>query len=108
MPTTPEKPKPFLLPEYCKGCGRCIEACARHCIETGTEINPKTGLVPVVIHLENCSACGLCFTACPEPYGLAPRPGGDFELQDPAALFGPRAAPTEKAVRRPDEGGPPP
>jgi pyruvate/2-oxoacid:ferredoxin oxidoreductase alpha subunit/NAD-dependent dihydropyrimidine dehydrogenase PreA subunit len=104
MPTTVEnKPKPFLLPEYCKGCGRCIEACARHCIEMGTEINAKTGLVPVVIHLENCSACGLCFTACPEPYGLAPQPGGDFELQDPAALFGPRHAPAEKARPVPDE-----
>ncbi len=43
MSTTAEKPKPFLLPEYCKGCGRCIEACARHCIEMGTEINPQTG-----------------------------------------------------------------
>jgi pyruvate/2-oxoacid:ferredoxin oxidoreductase alpha subunit/NAD-dependent dihydropyrimidine dehydrogenase PreA subunit len=104
MPTTAEKPKPFLLPEYCKGCGRCIEACARHCIEMGTEINPKTGLVPVVLHLENCSACGLCFTACPEPYGLAPNPpSGDFELQDPAALFGPRHASAEKATPIPDE-----
>ena len=103
MPTTAEKPKPFLLPEFCKGCGRCIEACARHCIEMGTEINPKTGLVPVVLHLENCSACGLCFTACPEPYGLAPQPSADFELQDPAALFGPRHAPPEKAEPIPDE-----
>jgi len=103
MPTTAEKPKPFLLPEFCKGCGRCIEACARHCIEMGTEINPKTGLVPVVLHLENCSACGLCFTACPEPYGLAPQPSADFELQDPAALFGPRHVPPEKAEPIPDE-----
>jgi pyruvate/2-oxoacid:ferredoxin oxidoreductase alpha subunit/NAD-dependent dihydropyrimidine dehydrogenase PreA subunit len=103
MPTTAEKPKPFLLPQYCKGCGRCIEACARHCIEMGTEINPQTGLVPVVLHLENCSACGLCFTACPEPYGLAPQPEGDFELQDPARLFGPRKAPVETPISVPDE-----
>ena len=74
MPTTAERPKPFLLPQYCKGCGRCIEACAKHCIEAGTEINPQTGLVPVVMHLEECSACGLCLSACPEPYGLAPEP----------------------------------
>jgi pyruvate/2-oxoacid:ferredoxin oxidoreductase alpha subunit/NAD-dependent dihydropyrimidine dehydrogenase PreA subunit len=103
MPTTAEKPKPFLLPQYCKGCGRCIEACAKHCIEMGTEINPQTGLVPVVIHLENCSACGLCFSACPEPYGLAPQPQGDFELQDPAALFGPRPTLAETPVSVPDE-----
>jgi pyruvate/2-oxoacid:ferredoxin oxidoreductase alpha subunit/NAD-dependent dihydropyrimidine dehydrogenase PreA subunit len=103
MPTIAERPKPFLLPEYCKGCGRCIESCAKHCIEMGTEINPDTGLVPVVLHLENCSACGLCITACPEPYGLAPEPGSDFEIQDPAALFGPRPAPPEKPETIPDE-----
>src|SRR5512137_2372550 len=103
MSTTAEKPKPFLLPEYCKGCGRCIEACSRHCIEMGTEINPQTGLIPVVLHLENCSACGLCMTACPEPYGLMPEPGTDFELQDPAALFGKKPLPSEKPVPIPDE-----
>jgi pyruvate/2-oxoacid:ferredoxin oxidoreductase alpha subunit/NAD-dependent dihydropyrimidine dehydrogenase PreA subunit len=103
MPTTAEKPKPFLLPQYCKGCGRCIEACARHCIEIGTEIDPRTGLIPVVLDLENCSACGLCMTACPEPYGLAPEPGTDFELQDPAKLFGRRPFEAAKPLPIPDE-----
>jgi len=102
MPTTVERPKPFLLPQYCKGCGRCIESCAKHCIEMGTEINPQTGLIPVVLHLENCSACGLCLDACPEPYGLAPEPAGEFELQDPASLFGPKPTPPEKAATIPD------
>jgi pyruvate/2-oxoacid:ferredoxin oxidoreductase alpha subunit len=70
----------------------------------GTEIHPETGLVPVVLHLEDCSACGLCMTACPEPYGLAPEPGaGEFEIQDPATLFGPRPAPPEKPQAIPDE-----
>jgi pyruvate/2-oxoacid:ferredoxin oxidoreductase alpha subunit/NAD-dependent dihydropyrimidine dehydrogenase PreA subunit len=103
MPRTSERPKPYLLPQFCKGCGRCIESCARHCIETGTEINPQTGLVPVVLHLENCSACGLCLAACPEPYGLAPEPSADFELQDPAALFGPRPVPPGLPEAIPDE-----
>ena len=103
MSTTAEKPKPFLLPEFCKGCGRCIEACAKHCIEMGTEINPQTGLVPVVLHLENCSACGLCMTACPEPYGLAPEVTSDFELQDPAKLFGARKTRAAKPAAIPDE-----
>ncbi len=103
MPTPPERPKPILLPEYCKGCGRCIESCARHCIELGTEINPATGLMPVVLHLEDCSACGLCMAACPEPYGLAAQPEDGFEIQDPAALFGPRPTSPEPAVAIPDE-----
>ena len=103
MPTIAERPKPFLLPQYCKGCGRCIEACAKHCIEMGTEINPQTGLVPVVLNLEDCSACGLCMTACPEPYGLAPEPFSDFEIQDPAKHFGPRHADIEPPAPIPDE-----
>jgi len=103
MPTTVEKPRPFLLPEYCKGCGRCIESCARHCIEMGTEIDPRTGLIPVVLDLENCSACGLCMTACPEPYGLAPEPGTDFELVDPAKTFGPRPVQAVRPQPIPDE-----
>jgi len=103
MSTTAEKPKPFLLPEYCKGCGRCIEACAKHCIELGTEINPQTGLIPVVLDLENCSACGLCMTACPEPYGLAPELTSDFELQDPAKLFGSRPFAAESPAPVSDE-----
>jgi pyruvate/2-oxoacid:ferredoxin oxidoreductase alpha subunit/NAD-dependent dihydropyrimidine dehydrogenase PreA subunit len=70
MPSTQVHPKPVLHAEYCKGCGRCIEACNRHCIEVGTEINSATGLVPVVFHAEQCNACNLCVDACPEPYGL--------------------------------------
>jgi pyruvate/2-oxoacid:ferredoxin oxidoreductase alpha subunit/NAD-dependent dihydropyrimidine dehydrogenase PreA subunit len=103
MPTTAERPKPFLLPQYCKGCGRCIEACAKHCIEMGTEIDPRTGLVPVVLNLEDCSACGLCMTACPEPYGLAPEPFSDFEIEDPARHFGPRQEALEAPPPIPDE-----
>ena len=86
-----ERPKPFLLPEYCKGCGRCIDACAKDCITAGNQINPLTGLVPVELDLTNCNACGLCMDACPEPYGLRPAHEGPikkFELEDPAKLFG--------------------
>jgi pyruvate/2-oxoacid:ferredoxin oxidoreductase alpha subunit/NAD-dependent dihydropyrimidine dehydrogenase PreA subunit len=72
MAATVERPKPIVVPDYCKGCGRCIDACEHHCIEPGSDIDPATGLVPVRIHLEHCTACGLCFDACPEPYGLRP------------------------------------
>jgi len=99
-----ERPKPFLLPEYCKGCGRCISACVKGCISYGQEINPKTGLLPVVLDSDKCNACGLCIDACPEPYGLRETPADiDFELQDPAQLFGPKSttAPEPEAV--PDE-----
>jgi len=97
-----ERPKPFLFPEYCKGCGRCIEACPKHCISLGGEINPATGLIPVHLDLDQCNGCGLCLSACPEPYGLAAsNPGAEFTLEDPAAMFGPRTKAAE-AVTIPD------
>ncbi|MCB0306574.1 MAG: 4Fe-4S binding protein, partial [Calditrichaeota bacterium] len=71
MLQTRERPKPVVLPAYCKGCGRCVSACPQHCITLGTEINPESGLIPVEIDLEKCNGCGLCFAACPEPYGLS-------------------------------------
>ncbi|MBI5624201.1 MAG: 3-methyl-2-oxobutanoate dehydrogenase subunit VorB [Elusimicrobia bacterium] len=105
-----EKPKPFLLPAYCKGCGRCIAACVKGCITPGSKINPHTGLVPVDLNLEACTSCGLCVIACPEPYGLrlAPSEGtegvqGDFVLEDPAKLFGPRASGAPKPEPIPDQ-----
>lgn len=91
MTQTDERPKPFLIEEYCKGCGRCISACSKECITFSTEINPDTGLVPVVLNLARCSGCGLCIEACPEPFGLRPTPEPvDFELLDPAHFLGPK------------------
>ena len=71
-PTAARAPraKPFLFPELCKGCGRCIGACPKHCIAFEDEVDPRTGLIPVHVDLETCNGCGLCITACPEPYGL--------------------------------------
>jgi len=68
--TAKDRHPPKLTPEYCKGCGRCITACAQHCIEPEAEVHALTGHVPVRLQLEACTACGLCVDACPEPYGL--------------------------------------
>ena len=32
MTSLAERPKPFVVPEYCKGCGRCISSCTKGCI----------------------------------------------------------------------------
>jgi pyruvate/2-oxoacid:ferredoxin oxidoreductase alpha subunit len=60
----------------------------------GSEVHQESGLVPVVIDLEVCNACGVCLSACPEPYGLST---DGYELEDPKLLFGEReraSAPT--------------
>jgi pyruvate/2-oxoacid:ferredoxin oxidoreductase alpha subunit/ferredoxin len=99
MPTVSEKPKPFLIPEYCKGCGRCVDVCTKGCIKFADEINPKTGLVPIVLDLANCNGCGLCIDSCPEPYGLRALAAGEtYELLDPAKMFGAKQADAPVAV----------
>ena len=100
-----ERPKPFVFPEFCKGCGRCITACAHHCIEMGASIDPRTGLVPIELHLEECTGCGLCIDACPEPYGLLARPEG-LGLEEPVPppwLPASRSARAARAASLPDE-----
>jgi pyruvate/2-oxoacid:ferredoxin oxidoreductase alpha subunit/NAD-dependent dihydropyrimidine dehydrogenase PreA subunit len=74
MSRAAERPKPYLFPQYCKGCGRCIESCPKHCITAGDTIEPATGLIPIELDLTDCTGCGLCVSACPEPYGLGAEP----------------------------------
>lgn len=109
--TAHPRPKPFLQPEYCKGCLRCVDACPRHCITPGDTINPTSGLVPVQLDLAACNGCSLCMQACPEPFGLRPDIenhgtnqvfAANFELQDPAMLFGPRRINAEPTKTEPD------
>jgi pyruvate/2-oxoacid:ferredoxin oxidoreductase alpha subunit/NAD-dependent dihydropyrimidine dehydrogenase PreA subunit len=99
------RPKPFLVADYCKGCGRCIDSCNKHCITAGSEINPLTGLMPVHLDLTDCNGCALCIDACPEPYGLRPIPPGleGEELQDPAKLFGPKHSDAPRPTELLDE-----
>ena len=52
-------------PDRCKGCGVCVEACPRNCIEIGNHIN-KLGYPNAVFVKEECIACGMCFYSCPE------------------------------------------
>jgi pyruvate/2-oxoacid:ferredoxin oxidoreductase alpha subunit/NAD-dependent dihydropyrimidine dehydrogenase PreA subunit len=61
---------PEFHPESCKGCLRCAEACAKDCLTPGTEIDARSGLVPVKLDLARCNGCGLCIAACPEPHAL--------------------------------------
>jgi len=106
MPTgnTRTRPKPFVMPQFCKACGRCIDACPKACITMGTEIEPATGFAPIVLDLEACSGCGLCFSACPEPFGLAPIPNEfETEMFDPAKLFGTKETTASEPVAIPDE-----
>ncbi|MCA9599145.1 MAG: 4Fe-4S binding protein [Myxococcales bacterium] len=95
-----ERPEVMLTPELCKGCGRCVEACPKHAIALGSEINQTSGLIPVHIDYETCNHCGLCISACPEPYGL----GNEvYELEDPEKLYGSIKEPAPEPTDIPGE-----
>ena len=52
--------------ERCKGCGLCVGACRRGCIEISTQSNCK-GYFPVqVFDDRGCTGCGLCAVVCPD------------------------------------------
>ena len=96
--------KPQLYRQYCKACSRCIDCCPKNCIEEGTVIEPATGFTPVVIDLETCNGCGLCFSACPEPYALIPLDPAFTEApENPAELAGARLEPLPAPETKPDE-----
>jgi NAD-dependent dihydropyrimidine dehydrogenase PreA subunit len=55
--------------ENCKGCGRCVAACPKKCLEIGGALN-SMGIASVRYKGEGCISCGMCFYNCPEPYAL--------------------------------------
>ena len=105
MSDVQSRARPVLRPAYCKGCGRCIEACAKGCITAGMDFHPASGLIPVVLDLERCNACGLCIDACPEPYGLVTP---DVAAAADAAPQGPPPSPADVPAERVPLGASPP
>lgn len=58
-----------ISPENCKGCGRCVAACPKKCLEIGKELN-SMGIEAVRYKGEGCVSCGICFLNCPEPWAI--------------------------------------
>ena len=52
--------------EECKGCGLCIEACLPKVISLSVRLN-HFGYRTALYAGSGCTACGICFMACPEP-----------------------------------------
>ena len=62
-------PRPEIEEDSCKGCGRCVAACPRKCLELKATLN-KMGVKPVGYTGSGCIGCGVCFYNCPEPYAI--------------------------------------
>lgn len=58
--------KIYLNEEYCKGCNLCIHFCPKKVFEPSTKLSKRGFPQPVVAHIENCNACGMCELLCPD------------------------------------------
>ncbi len=64
-----ERPRPAIVVEECKACGRCLRACPGGLLEMSRDFNSR-GYHYVGYKGEGCTGCGLCFYCCPEPHAL--------------------------------------
>ncbi len=51
---------------YCKGCHLCIDQCPKEVLKVSSRRNAKGYLVPEADKAEDCIACQLCETICPD------------------------------------------
>jgi 2-oxoglutarate ferredoxin oxidoreductase subunit delta len=77
-----QAPAPFepleIASDRCKGCGLCIDVCAKHLLELDESIVNELGYHPV--HLTDaatCTSCALCARICPDAvFTIYARPKG--------------------------------
>jgi len=55
--------------DLCKGCGLCIAMCPLGLLSRSDELNRRGYRFAEYIG-EGCTACSICFHACPEPGGI--------------------------------------
>ncbi len=61
-----EKGNVYIIREYCKGCGICIEFCPTKVLIFSEEFNSKGYHPPDAPYMDKCSGCDLCGMYCPE------------------------------------------
>ncbi len=64
-----EKPELVIDAELCKGCQMCLDVCPKSCIAISDKLN-STSYHPAYYTGSDCTGCGFCFYACPEPAAI--------------------------------------
>lgn len=66
-----EKNFVVIATDLCKGCRLCVESCPNDCLEMSGRINrlgyEAARFSAAALDAGRCTACGICFYACPEP-----------------------------------------
>ena len=56
--------------DRCKSCRLCVVTCPTHSLQIGEGLN-RLGFHPAeFLPGTGCTACGVCFYACPEPAAI--------------------------------------
>ena len=50
----------------CKGCGICVAACPKDCLEISESFNQAGYFYPTVKAQDECTGCGACVKLCPD------------------------------------------
>lgn len=54
---------PWIIPEHCEACGRCINACPPGVLSLIETSKPGV-FVPHLEDVDGCTGCGMCEAAC--------------------------------------------
>ena len=52
--------------QKCKGCGLCVTACPKECLEMSAELNERGVHYPVMKEGAKCTGCASCALMCPD------------------------------------------
>ncbi len=52
--------------QKCKGCGLCVTACPKECLEMSTKLNERGVNYPVMTEDAECTGCTFCAMMCPD------------------------------------------
>ena len=50
----------------CKGCGLCVDACPKGCLEMSSALNERGVSYPVMREGARCTGCASCALICPD------------------------------------------
>jgi 2-oxoglutarate ferredoxin oxidoreductase subunit delta len=55
-----------VVEQKCKGCGLCIAACPKDCLEMSIKLNERGVNYPVMKKDAKCTGCASCALICPD------------------------------------------